>query len=137
MVDAALAQGDNDGAGRFYTELGTRLHESDQEPGEPMLVEAAAAAGVSHLLDSLDDPALATAAAGSLADALRLAGPGIGSPVLHLDGAERGTCGPIVSPSPTGEEAGRLWDAVAALSAIGSFFELKRGRADPPKFRPG
>lgn len=136
VVDAALADDDNEAAGRFYTELGTRLHVAGHEPGEPMLVEAAAAAGVSHLLASLDDPALDVAAAGSLAEALRLAGPDIGSPVLHLDGAERGTFGPIVSPSPTGEEAGRLWDAVAALSAIGSFFELKQGRSDPPRFQP-
>ena len=137
VVDAALARGDNEGAGRFYTELGTRLHESDEEPGEAMLAEAAAAAGVSHLLDSLDDPVLDdAAAAGSLAEALRLAGPDIGSPVLHLDGADRGTFGPIVSPPPAGEEAGHLWDAVVALSAIDSFFELKRGRTDPPRFQP-
>ncbi|MEJ7764130.1 MAG: hypothetical protein WKF86_01415 [Acidimicrobiales bacterium] len=56
--------------------------------------------------------------------------------MLHLDGAERGTFGPIVSPAPVGEEAGRLWDAVAGLSEIGSFYELKRGRTDPPQLRP-
>lgn len=72
----------------------------------------------------------------SLAEAQRLAGPDVGSPVLHVDGAERGNFGPIVSPSPQGAEAGALWDAVVVLQGMTSFHELKRGRTDPPQFRP-
>ncbi len=107
VVEATVVAGDNDGAGRFYTEFGTRFYVKGSEPCAEMLEEAQS-----------------------------LSGPDVGSPVLHVDGAERGTFGPIVSPSPTGEEAGRLWDAVVALQGIGSFFELKRGRSAPPIFQP-
>jgi len=137
VIDAAVTQSDNEAAGRFYTEFGTRFHESGQPPDDGMLDAAVEAAGVSDLVGSADSSRLDTAAAESLAEALRLAGPDIGSPVLHLNGAQRGTFGPIVSPPPAGEEAGRLWDVVAGLSEIGSFYELKRGRTDPPQLRPG
>ncbi|HEV8116810.1 MAG TPA: DsbA family protein [Acidimicrobiales bacterium] len=136
VVDAAVTQGDNDAAARFYTEFGTRFHESDQPPSDEMLDAAVEAADVGDLVSSADDSKLDAAAAESLAEARRLAGPDIGSPVLHLYGAERGTFGPIVSPPPVGEEAGRLWDAVVGLQEIGSFYELKRGRTDPPQFHP-
>lgn len=45
--------------------------------------------------------------------------------------------GPIVSPPPAGEDAGRRWDSVVALSKIDTFYELKRGRTGPPQVAPG
>jgi len=60
------------------------------------------------------------------------AGPDVGSPVIVLDGADRGVFGPIVSPPPEGEDALRLWDAMVTLQALPSFLELKRGRTGPP-----
>ena len=136
VVQAAVAQGDNEAAGRFYTEWGTRFHEESREPTPELLEEAARAAGVTDLLAVADDLCLDAAIAESLDEATRLAGPDVGSPVLHADGAERGTFGPIVSPPPAGEEAGQLWDALLVLQKIGSFYELKRGRTGPPMFRP-
>lgn len=134
VVEAAVAAGDDEAAGRFYTEWGSRFHEAEEEPTPALLEAAAGAAGVTHLLAATDDDGLDAATAASLEEALRLAGPDIGSPVLHLSGAERGTFGPIVSPPPAGEEALRLWDAVVSLSTVGSFYELKRGRSGPPAF---
>lgn len=136
VVQVAVARGDNEAAGRFYAEWGTRFHEDGQEPTPELLKEVAAAAGVTGLLAEVDDPAVEAAMADSLAEALRLAGPDVGSPVLHVDGAEQGSFGPIVSPPPSGAAAGELWDAVVALQRIGSFYELKRGRSGPPQFRP-
>ncbi len=134
VVEAGVAAGDNDAVGRFYTEWGARFHEAEEEPTQALLEAAADAAGVTHLLTAADDDGLDDATAASLEEALQLAGPDVGSPVLHLDGSERGTFGPIVSPPPRGEEAGRLWDGVVALATIGSFYELKRGRSGPPAF---
>ncbi|MFN2606451.1 MAG: hypothetical protein ABR511_00950 [Acidimicrobiales bacterium] len=136
VLQAAISHGDNDAAGRLYAEWGVRFHEAGREPTPDLLEEVAAAAGARELLAKADDPALDAAITASLEEALRLAGPEVGSPVIHLDGAQRGTFGPIVSPPPVGEEAGRLWDAVVALSGIDSFFELKRGRTGPPVFGP-
>ena len=46
---------------------------------------------------------------------------------LVIDGSEP-VFGPVIIPVPTGEEAGELWDHVAAMSTKGYFFELKRTR---------
>ena len=137
VVQAALARGDNEAAGRFYSEWGARFFVADDDPTEALLDEVAAAAGVADLLGSVDDPELDPAVAASLEEAQRLAGPDVGSPVLHIDGAEHGTFGPIVSPPPSGEEAGLLWDSLVALSKLDSFYELKRGRTGPPQLSSG
>jgi hypothetical protein len=50
-------------------------------------------------------------------------------PVINLpgpDGAPVGFVGPLVTPFPTGDAAGRLWDAVAQAAATEGFFSLRR-----------
>lgn len=137
LVQVALSEGDNDGAGRFYTEWGNRMFDAGHEPTSELMEEAAVAAGLGALLPAdLDAPGVEAALSGSLAEALSLAGPDVGSPVLHVEGAERATSGPIVSPVPAAEDVGRLWDAVVVLQRMGCFYELKRGRSGPPAGRP-
>ncbi len=132
VVQAALSHDDNEAAGRFYAEWGARFFEEGRQPTQELLEEAAAAAGVTDLLPRADEPVLDSAVAESLAEALRLAGPDVGSPVLHVDGTERGIFGPIVSPPPTVDAAGQLWDALVVLQNLPSFYEVKRGRSGPP-----
>lgn len=131
VLQAAADAGDDAAAGRFYVEFGRRFHGSGAHPDIAMVTAAAEAAGATALLEAAADPDLDAAIDASLQAALALAGPDIGSPVLHVDGSERGLFGPIVSPAPTGEEALRLWDAVVVLTTSPSFFEIKRGRSGP------
>ena len=42
--------------------------------------------------------------------------------------------GPVVSPIPRGEDAGRLWDGVRLIAQTDGFFELKRSRYRDPIF---
>ena len=42
--------------------------------------------------------------------------------------------GPVVTPAPKGEEAGRLLDGVLAVMSIPGFYELKRSRTQGPSF---
>ena len=72
VIEAAVSQGDNEAAGRFYAEWGVRFHEADREPTPELLAEAATAAGVAGLLALTDDPKLEAATAHSLEEALRL-----------------------------------------------------------------
>ncbi|MEO3746163.1 DsbA family protein [Plantactinospora sp. B5E13] len=44
--------------------------------------------------------------------------------------------GPVVSPAPRGEAAGRLWDGVLLVAGTDGFFELKRTRDRDPRFHP-
>ena len=59
-------------------------------------------------------------------------GPDVGTPVLAIDGAA--IFGPVITPIPRGEEAGRLWDGVRLVTGVPGFYELKRGRTESPSF---
>lgn len=61
----------------------------------------------------------------------------MGTPVIHVpgpDGELIAFFGPVVSYSPRGEAAGRLWDGVLAVAGTDGFFELKRTRTRDPIF---
>ena len=42
--------------------------------------------------------------------------------------------GPVVTPAPKGEAAGRLWDGCVLVAGTEGFFELKRSRTAGPIF---
>jgi 2-hydroxychromene-2-carboxylate isomerase len=132
MVESLRQAGRQEDVGRFYTESGTRVHVEQMPPERGTLEDAARAAGVEDQLAAADDNGWDAAVRASLEEALRRAGPDVGSPVLVLDGNDRGAFGPIVSPAPKGDDAVRLWDAVVSLHGVANFFELKRGRTGPP-----
>jgi len=132
IVEFLADAGRNDDIGRFYTECGNRFHVEERPPERAVLEDAARAAGVEDALTAADDEAMTSRVRTSLAEGLDRAGPDVGSPVLVIDRNERGAFGPIVSPPPTGDDATRLWDAVVTLHTIAPFYEIKRGRTDPP-----
>ncbi|MEV6848684.1 DsbA family protein [Actinoplanes sp. NPDC051411] len=122
----------------LYTALGTRIHLKKYELGEKLYTEALAEAGL--------DPALADAATSDAwDDALRAShdagmkpvGTDVGTPVIHAPGPDGGTVaffGPVVTPAPKGDAAGRLWDGVLLVAGTPGFFELKRTRDIGPIF---
>ncbi len=59
-------------------------------------------------------------------------GDDVGTPLVHYDG--RAIFGPVVTPCPKGEAAGRLWDGVLLCTSTEGFFELKRSRTARPSF---
>jgi hypothetical protein len=128
LVEALRSAGRNRDIGRFYTELGTRVHDDGEALTHDLVREAATAAGVADLAPALDDRKLDLAVRRSLDDAMASAGPAIGSPVLEVEGATRGLHGPILAEPPAPAEALAIWDAVAAVIGIDAFFEVKRGR---------
>src|SRR5689334_6827223 len=74
----------------FYTEIGNRTHEAGAFLTDEIVLDAAAAAGVSDAKAVLDDPAWDEAVRESHETGFAAAGPGIGSPVLMIEGAARG-----------------------------------------------
>ncbi|AXK44712.1 disulfide bond formation protein DsbA [Brachybacterium saurashtrense] len=59
--------------------------------------------------------------------AISRVGDEVGTPVIAF-GEGTAYFGPVVSPSPKGEDAGKLLDALATMSEIDGFYELKRTR---------
>jgi hypothetical protein len=68
---------------------------------------------------------------------MRPVGQDVGTPVVHVPNASREKIaffGPVITPAPRGEAAGKLWDGVLAVAGTDGFFELKRTRDRGPSF---
>lgn len=123
---------------RLYTAMGTRIHLGEQDLGRDMLVGALTDVGL--------DPALADAAGATEYDealrasheaGMRPVGQDVGTPVIHAPGPDGGQVaffGPVITPAPKGEAAGRLWDGVLLVAGASGFYELKRTRELGPIF---
>ena len=117
----------------LYTALGTRFHREkaprDSETITAALAEAGLPAGLVAAMDSTEYDAAVRA---SHADGIERVGNDVGTPIISVGGMS--VFGPVVSPIPRGETAGRLWDGVRLLADVDGFFELKRSRTREPVF---
>jgi 2-hydroxychromene-2-carboxylate isomerase len=126
MVLARRRHGD-EAVNKLYHEFGTARHEEKKDLDEDTIRLCIEKAG---LPPSLLDEALADDSTREeyLAEHKAAAERGaFGVATLEINGSEP-VFGPVIIPVPTGEEAGELWDHVAAMSTKGYFFELKRTR---------
>lgn len=117
----------------LYDAVGTRIHVQAQPDHDLAVRDALADVGLPADLaayarsSELDADLRAEHAAG-----MDLVGTDVGTPVVRVGGAA--FFGPVVSPAPRGEAAGRLWDGIVLVAGTDGFFELKRGRTRPPVF---
>ncbi|WP_374774042.1 disulfide bond formation protein DsbA [Streptomyces sp. NBC_01310] len=119
--------------GRLYAELGTRFH-LEKAPKERATYEAAlAASGLDPALaDAAGSDAFDAAVRASHHDGIGRVGTDVGTPVIAV--GDVAFFGPVVTPTPRGEAAVKLWDGVLAVAATDGFFELKRTRTRDPIF---
>ena len=111
----------------FYTAIGTRIHVRGEGENRDTIAGALADVGLPPELIELGDVGdNDDALRASTWDGMNLVGLDVGTPVLQVNG--RAFFGPVFSPRPHGEEAGRVWDGVLALGSYPGFFELKRTR---------
>jgi 2-hydroxychromene-2-carboxylate isomerase len=117
----------------LYTALGTRFHHEkaprDSETITAALAEAGLPATLAAAMDSNDYDAAVRA---SHAEGIERVGTDVGTPIISVNGMS--IFGPVVSPIPRGQDAGRLWDGVQLLAGVDGFFELKRSRTREPIF---
>ena len=133
VVTAAVAEHGDQAALPLYTALGSRFHLEGRPKDRPTVAEALREAGLPEgLADAMDDPAWDAALAASHHAGMDPVGYEVGTPVIHVEGTA--FFGPVVSPIPRGEAAGRLWDGVRLVAGTDGFFELKRSRTRDPVF---
>ncbi|MCG5216284.1 disulfide bond formation protein DsbA [Streptosporangium sp. KLBMP 9127] len=141
-VLAAAAEKYGEGVlGRLYTELGTRFHNdgrlADRSTLRETIAEALRAADLDvGLVDAIDSGDFDEQVRRSHTEGITLVGQEVGTPVIAVEGAAGRIAffGPVVTPVPRGEAAGRLWDGVLLVAGTDGFFELKRSRTRSPIF---
>ncbi len=123
---------------RLYTELGVRIHHEKAGLGRDTVEAALAAAGLPvDLAEAMDSTEYDEALRVSHHAGMDPVGYEVGTPVIQVPGPDGRTLaffGPVVTPIPRGEAAGRLWDGVLLVAGTDGFFELKRTRDRPPVF---
>ncbi|UJW28791.1 disulfide bond formation protein DsbA [Saccharothrix sp. AJ9571] len=130
---AAAEHGGGGVLGPLYTAIGTRLHNHRRRDDPTVITEALTESG---LPDSLASAATSTDFDQLIMDshdeAFDEVGLDVGTPVLRVGGTA--LFGPVITPAPRGEAAGRLWDGLVMVAGTDGFFELKRSRDRKPSF---
>jgi len=116
----------------LYTAIGTRFH-NQANRGPEALAEAVAEVGLDpKVLDAATNEEYDEVIKASHQLGMEQVGIDVGTPVISVDG--NAFFGPVVTPAPRGEAAGRLWDGVLAVTGTPGFFEIKRTRTERPSF---
>jgi 2-hydroxychromene-2-carboxylate isomerase len=117
----------------LYDAMGTRIHLGGEKDLLPVIAASLHEVGLSEdLLRFAGSSEVDDGVRTSHARAIALVGDEVGTPVIAMNGS--GFFGPVVTPAPRGEAAGRLWDGWVLMAGTPGFFELKRTRTQPPVF---
>ncbi|SMH37559.1 2-hydroxychromene-2-carboxylate isomerase [Rathayibacter oskolensis] len=117
----------------LYDALGTRIHVGGRKDVDEVITESLAELGLAAELaayadtDEYDEPMRA-----SHFDGIERVGQDVGTPVIAI--GDVAFFGPVLSPTPRGQQALTLWDGIVAAASYDGFFELKRSRTRDPIF---
>jgi len=133
LVAAVKEKHGNDAVIALYNAMGTRIHLKKEKVSDELLTAALAEAGLpADLLAVAKDESWNEPMIASHDRAISLVGNDVGTPVVAIGDAA--FFGPVISPAPKGEQAGRLWDGLALCLEVPGFYELKRARKGGPDF---
>jgi hypothetical protein len=133
VVVAAQQQHGDDVVLPLYTAMGTRIHPGGEKDFDAVIAGALADVGLpadlaAYAVGEEYDKQLRA----GHAEGIGLVGEDVGTPVVAVNGVA--FFGPVVTPAPKGEAAGRLWDGAVLVAGTPGFFELKRTRTQEPIF---
>lgn len=124
----------SDKLAEYYTAIGTKIHPGGEDGSDRATIEAALKeVGLpTELADAGWTDANDEALKRSHHEGMDPVGDEVGTPVIHIHG--EALFGPVISPAPKGEQAGRLFDGFSLLTEYDGFFEAKRTRTRDPIF---
>ncbi|WP_432120761.1 DsbA family protein [Streptomyces sp. S1] len=138
VVIAARQLHGDEVVGKLYTALGTRFHNNGEGPTREAIAGALKDVGLPEdLVEYADKDTYDTELRASHQEGIDKVGQDVGTPVIAVpgpDGEEVAFFGPVVTPTPRGEAAARLWDGTLLVASTPGFYEIKRTRTAAPSF---
>jgi hypothetical protein len=119
--------------GALYTAMGKLIHPGGEKDFDLVINLALAEVGLpGELAKYAGSDEFDTQLRASHEEGIAQVGTDVGTPVIAVNGVA--FFGPVVTPAPKGEAAGRLWDGTLLVAATPGFYEIKRTRTQGPVF---
>lgn len=118
---------------KLYDAMGSRIHPGGNKDFDEVIAQSLEEVGLPAELagyatsDEYDSQLQASHEKG-----ISMVGEDVGTPVVAFNGTA--FFGPVMTPAPKGEEAGKVWDGAVLLAGYPGFYELKRTRNEGPIF---
>jgi 2-hydroxychromene-2-carboxylate isomerase len=117
----------------LYDAMGTRIHPGGNKDLPDVIATALVEVGLpADLAKYADTDDYDEQLRASHTEGISLVGDDVGTPIVAFGGVA--FFGPVVTPTPRGEAAARLWDGAVLVAGTPGFYELKRSRTQGPIF---
>jgi hypothetical protein len=125
---------------KLYDAIGTRIHpggmggsdEGQRQAVTEALAEVGLPARLMDYYDNVPGDEIDTLLRASHERGIALVGDDVGTPIVSF--GDVAFFGPVVTPAPKGEAAGKLWDGCLLVAGTPGFYEIKRTRTVGPDF---
>lgn len=143
VASAARTAGGNDAVAKFYTAIGTTIHVQkmrdgiDTDPHKFLATMLQNHSLPTVWADSFDDETHTLLIQNETDIALSRTGKDVGTPILTFKPGqpnEGSFFGPVISKTPRGEQAVKLWNAIELIATTSGLAELKRSLRSPLDF---
>ena len=133
VLIAAEQRHGNEVVEKLYSAMGSQYHIKSEKDIDVLISESLKEAGLeADLADAQHSTDFDEALKKSHHHGMDPVGMDVGTPVIQF--GDVAIFGPVVTPAPKGEAAGKLFDGVSLVAGTPGFYELKRTRTVGPSF---